>query len=583
MIDIPIQCDVCKSVYAVADSCIGRTISCQVCKKNLVVTDDAKIPDVSSELEKVLQYHRETKHHFNKFARSLGYMDWNSQPQSFRYYMDTPAMVLELDTQSTYEKIPYDFLYQRQNFPSQQVGIKSIANLLRYSLAISAWKGYKSDRWALRVNPSSGNLHPTECYLLLGAHADFATHAGIYHYVAKNHNLERRCMFSQDLWTEIMGDQHCFLIALTSIIWREAWKYGERAFRYCQHDIGHALAAVRLSAAMLGWQMQVLAWPFSKLDALLGLDRHAEFVSQEYEEPALIAMVSPEKTKSIDSPSVDVINAIKASQWFGKANQLSSRHVRWHRIDKVAIATRLSNEMTFQPVPWSLSPEPVQIRDVEAHDLILQRRSAQSYDGNSYLARQAFFTILARTLPADSPPWDCLYWKPCIHLVLFVHRVEELDTGIYMLVRDPEALSHLKSAMQPDFIWKRVSKSLPLFLLMHGEYSELAITLSCGQDIAGDGCFTLGMITRFSQSLNEQGAWFYRNLFWESGMIGQVLYLEAEAAGVRGTGIGCFYDDRVHEILGLKDHRFQSLYHFTIGMPVEDQRILTLSAYPTKD
>jgi len=26
-------------------------------------------------------------------------------------------------------------------------------------------------------------------------------------------------------------------------------------------------------------------------------------------------------------------------------------------------------------------------------------------------------------------------------------------------------------------------------------------------------------------------------------MIGQVLYLEAEAQGVRATGIGCFFDD----------------------------------------
>jgi len=26
-------------------------------------------------------------------------------------------------------------------------------------------------------------------------------------------------------------------------------------------------------------------------------------------------------------------------------------------------------------------------------------------------------------------------------------------------------------------------------------------------------------------------------LFWEAGLLGQVLYLEAEAAGVRGTGI----------------------------------------------
>jgi len=40
-----------------------------------------------------------------------------------------------------------------------------------------------------------------------------------------------------------------------------------------------------------------------------------------------------------------------------------------------------------------------------------------------------------------------------------------------------------------------------------------------------------------------------------AGAIGQVLYLEAEAAGVRATGIGCFYDDPVHQVYGLADSR----------------------------
>jgi len=62
-------------------------------------------------------------------------------------------------------------------------------------------------------------------------------------------------------------------------------------------------------------------------------------------------------------------------------------------------------------------------------------------------------------------------------------------------------------------------------------------------------------------------------------MIGQVLYLEAEAAGVRATGIGCFFDDAMHELLGLKDRTLQSLYHFTTGGPVEDERLTTLPPY----
>lgn len=62
-------------------------------------------------------------------------------------------------------------------------------------------------------------------------------------------------------------------------------------------------------------------------------------------------------------------------------------------------------------------------------------------------------------------------------------------------------------------------------------------------------------------------------------MIGQVLYLEAEAHGMRGTGMGCFFDDITHEILGLSDNTFQDLYHFSIGKAVEDKRLMTLPPY----
>ena len=87
------------------------------------------------------------------------------------------------------------------------------------------------------------------------------------------------------------------------------------------------------------------------------------------------------------------------------------------------------------------------------------------------------------------------------------------------------------------------------------------------------------MIAEFEGRLQDDGAHCYPRLFWEAGLLGQVLYLEAEAAGVRGTGIGCFFDDPVHEIVGIKERSFQSLYHFTIGGPVEDGRLMTLPAY----
>ena len=43
-----------------------------------------------------------------------------------------------------------------------------VSRLFEDSLALSAWKEHRGHRWSLRVNPSSGNLHPTEGYLLCG-------------------------------------------------------------------------------------------------------------------------------------------------------------------------------------------------------------------------------------------------------------------------------------------------------------------------------------------------------------------------------------------------------------------------------
>jgi hypothetical protein len=173
-------------------------------------------------------------------------------------------------------------------------------------------------------------------------------------------------------------------------------------------------------------------------------------------------------------------------------------------------------------------------------------------------------------------------WEPRIHLAMFVHRVDGLDPGLYVLARDPAKLDKLKRAMHQRFDWSMppgCPADLPLRRLESGDARQLATQVSCSQDIAGDGVFSLGMIAEYRDALFAHGAWFYRPLFWETGVIGQVLYLEAEAAGIGATGIGCFFDDPVHRVFGFSDLEFQSLYHFTIGGPVDDSRLTTLAPY----
>jgi rhodanese-related sulfurtransferase len=139
----------------------------------------------------------------------------------------------------------------------------------------------------------------------------------------------------------------------------------------------------------------------------------------------------------------------------------------------------------------------------------------------------------------------------------------------------------LKQAMRSEFAWKKVLHAphhLDFYQLLPGDCTKAARTLHCHQAIASDSCFALGMLAEF-EPLVRPDPWRYKQLHWEAGLLGHVLYLEAETLGFRGTGIGCYFDDLFHEILGLKDTSFASLYHFTVGQAFVDTRITTLPPY----
>jgi hypothetical protein len=202
-------------------------------------------------------------------------------------------------------------------------------------------------------------------------------------------------------------------------------------------------------------------------------------------------------------------------------------------------------------------------------------------DGVTALRAPVFFTMLDRLLVRPgTPPWDVLPWAPRVHPVLFVHRIDGLARGLYLLERAPGTLEGLRAALRPSFAWEHVEGSpaaFPLFRLEAGDTRPLARFSSCHQEIASDSAFAVAMLADF-RALDD-GPWWYRRLHWEAGVLGQVLYMEAEAAGVRGTGIGCFFDDVVHEALGLGDRRFRDVYHFTVGGAVEDERLTTTPGY----
>ncbi len=146
-------------------------------------------PTPADALATIRAYHARTQHHVYAYARALGYLDWATQPDPFRRYAGAARVRLPLRRPDG--RVRFAEVCAGSVVPVG-VDVVSVAQLFEDSLALSAWKKAGGNRWALRVNPSSGNLHPTEGYLVCGPVAGLSETAAVWHYAPDEHALERR-------------------------------------------------------------------------------------------------------------------------------------------------------------------------------------------------------------------------------------------------------------------------------------------------------------------------------------------------------------------------------------------------------
>lgn len=520
---------------------------------------------MNKELQTVFEYHETTKHAQQRYARSLGYMDWSTQPNPFRNYNGSENIELPLATNNATP--PYHLL--DTDLTPAPLLKESLSQLLQFSMGIAAWKESGGSSWAVRCNASSGNLHPTETYLVLPPVLEEQNNkSSILHYTPKNHALEVLATLETSFWEEL--PKGSFLLGLSGITWREVWKYGERAFRYTNLDAGHAWQSVIVSAKMLGWKTTRLdSISDASIDTLLGLAQEDRFFEKERGD--ILLVISPQTVDS--SLNLDTLLENTPLKFEGIANQLSPTMQHWDIIPEIENATMQAQIAQKEVLTQSIEKEVSQ----ESKTVVLQRRSVHiMHKETSTITKGQFHTILNSVVNSlDSK-------ENAAHLCLMVNRVEEYESGLYILIRNARDLEDLKEQMHKDFLWKKTDLE-HLYFLEGKDVQMASKAISCTQDIASDGAFSLGMLCNFSEQLQIHGAHRYKELYWECGAIGQQLYLEATSMGLSGTGIGCFLDDMMHGMFGIKDNRFEVLYHFTIGRGNVDSRIMTKPAYQKED
>lgn len=485
------------------------------------------------------EYHEYSKHSVEKLRRTQHYLDWANMPDPFRHYEGVP--VLDLPADPPAPEIPaLEVLLGKIGTTLARDGPAFLSQLLFYSASISASKRVPStgSTYALRVNPSSGNLHPTEFHFCSRGLVEWPD--GLYHYRPSSHMAEQRAL--GDFGRKLVSTDDRLVFVLTSIAWREAWKYKDRAYRYCLHDIGHAWQALALAASAMGCE----SFAVGQFED----DKIAEScLLAEDEWPLLIVQLNgssiPQKLLGAGEPYL----------LGGQPNRLSEEQIAYPSIEKIHASTKLLVAPPFPDVGWQPGGHggnalPVLVSsDRTFGEVVRTRRSALDFRGGAEsISPSQMATLLASTREPLSADFAA---RPLVQLYLYVHRVDGLAPGVYRYWPEHGELELIKA----------------------GDQRLTAAALSLGQDLAGNACVAFSLIGDLEGATRTFGDRGYRYAHFEAGALGQRMYLAAEALGLRATGIGAFLDDEVHRYLGLAPEQGQVVYHFAIGYPVRDPRL----------
>jgi len=235
-------------------------------------------------------------HFLTKDAPYVG-GDWTIE-QIMRTIPDTPSPPLFKKTEGAesvslpFHEIEADSFYQtlharrtQRKFSEAEVPLESISKLLRTTWGV---QGYVESEYfgplPLKTSPSAGARNPIEVYLM--ALRVKGLDAGLYHYDARDHALERISgEATPQLARAYCADQpfvaySSALFIMTAVFARTMWKYpNPRAYRVVLLDAGHLGQTFCLTATRMGLApFSTAALKDSLIEEDLGIDGISESV-----------------------------------------------------------------------------------------------------------------------------------------------------------------------------------------------------------------------------------------------------------------------------------------------------------------
>lgn len=412
--------------------------------------------------------------------------------------------------------------------------LSQLAGLFHHSAGITKAIDTPGGRMYFRAAACTGALYHIELYLVCGGLTDLP--AGIYHFGAHDFALRRlregdyRGVLVEASGSEPSVAEAPAVIVATSVYWRNAWKYQDRAYRHAYWDSGTVLANLLAVGNAYKVPLKVVASFADELvNHLLGLDTKREVALQlvpvgrdpgnsvpsAREVTTLEFDVEPYSRHEIEYPSMGDMHVA--------STLLSSQEVgdMWGQPPSLA-----NTEPEGPLVPLALLSQDDMPKD-SIEEVILRRGSSRRFRRApiSYSQLSNMLDRATQHIPADflDPP------------TVRPEPVEGLNQ-LYVIANDVDGLPSGSYVFHP--------KKGSLEQLRQGDFRDQAGQLDLGQELAADAGVNVYFLTNLEAVLERYGNRGYRMAQMEASIMGGRLYLGAYAQGLGATGL-TFFDDEV--------------------------------------
>jgi SagB-type dehydrogenase family enzyme len=505
-------------------------------------------PSENWRTEEALGYHEATKHTYVSVRMPGRGLDWANRPYPFKVYLDARKVPLPSGFGSPPSDLPSALSASRG--PGRKIDLQLLAELLFYSAGITRVYRYPfGERYYFRAYPSTGALYQTEVYAMVGDVAGLGP--GVYHFDPGGFVLSQ---IREGDWranlSELTGEEEvmgCDLaLVLTSIAWRNAWKYGSRSYRHWFWDGGTLCANVVAVAGALGLGYRVLmGFVDDGLNLLLGMDGRKE---------AAIAVVPV-----WSGGASRARGALPMGEVRHRVLPLSRKEVEYEEVVRAYRTSRLSD--ASEVLKWreraaSMGPTEVEVEGERVRlpgspdgtrlptlgEVILRRGSTRRFARVPIEGWKLGFMLrtMCSTLRADFLKGAGSTVTP----FLIVNAVEGLRPGSYVY-----------DAPRDELV-----------LLKEGNFRRIAEYLCLEQELGGDASATIFLMAPLERVLASLGNRGYRAAQFEAGMRAGLAYLAAYSVGIGATGL-TFYDDDVREFFEPASKGMENMMVVSLGVP----------------